>query len=81
MKNKKKNRIYAGIHNINNNINNININNINYDGKRISHGYNDLMDFDINMNENYNLTHNNFYAPNNMEFMNNNNDYLSDVYQ
>ena len=77
----KKNRIYAGIHNINNNINNININNINYDGKRISHGYNDLMDFDINMNENYNLTHNNFYAPNNMEFMNNNNDYLSEVYQ
>ena len=77
----KKNRIYAGIHNINNNINNININNINYDGKRISHGYNDLMDFDINMNENYNLTLNNFYAPNNMEFMNNNNDYLSEVYQ
>ena len=38
------------------------------------------MDFDINMNENYNLTHNNFYAPNNMEFMNNNNDYLSEVY-
>ena len=70
-----KNRIYAGIHNINNNINNININNINYDGKRLSNGFNNFIDLDMKMN--YHRTQNNFYNPNNL--LNNNDDY-NDIY-
>ena len=70
-----KNRIYAGIHNINNNINNININNINYDGKRISDGFNNFIDLDMKMN--YHRTQHNFYNPNNL--LNNNDDY-NDIY-
>ena len=67
----KNNRVYAGIHNINNNINNININNINYDGKRLSEGYDNLLDLDMRMN--YPRTQNNFYQPNNL--LNNDEDY------
>ena len=70
-----KNRVYPGIHNINNNINNININNINYDGKRLSDGFNNLIDFDMNMN--YHRTQNNFYQPNNLL---NNNVEFNDIY-
>jgi hypothetical protein len=70
-----KNRIYAGIHNINNNINNININNINYDGKRLSNGFNNFIDLDMKIN--YHRTQNNFYNPNNL--LNNNDDY-NDIY-
>ena len=66
-----KNRVYPGIHNINNNINNININNINYDGKRLSDGFNNLIDFDMDMN--YHRTQNNFYQPNNL--LNNNDEF------
>ena len=73
-----KNRFYQGIHNINNNINNININNINYDGKRLSDGFNsfnNLGDFDIKMN--YHRTQDNFYDPNNLL---NNNGLFNDFY-
>ena len=55
--------IYPGIHNINNNINNININNINYDGKALSNGFNNFMG--INKEMNY-QTSNNFYQPNDL---------------
>ena len=51
--------VYSGIHNINNNINNININNINYDSGR----FNNLIGLDMGMNYN---TQKNFYEPNNM---------------
>ena len=72
------NRIYSGIHNINNNINNININNINYDGKRLSDGFNDFNNFgDIDMNINYHRTQDNFYTPGNLL---NNNDIFNDFY-
>ena len=73
-----KNRVYAGIHNINNNINNININNINYDGKRLSDGFNDFNNLgDIDMNINYHRTQDNFYTPGNLL---NNNDIFNDFY-
>ena len=55
--------IYPGIHNINNNINNININNINYDGKALSNGFNNFMEMNKEMN--YQTT-NNFYKPNDL---------------
>ena len=55
--------IYPGIHNINNNINNININNINYDGKALSNGFNNFMG--VNKEMNYQTT-NNFYQPNDL---------------
>ena len=70
-----KNRVYTGIHNINNNINNININNINYDGKRLSDGFNNFIDLDMKMN--YHRTQNNFYNSNNL--LNTNDDY-NDIY-
>ena len=70
-----KNRVYTGIHNINNNINNININNINYDGKRLSEGFNNFIDLDMKMN--YHRTQNNFYNSNNL--LNINDDY-NDIY-
>ena len=74
-KNMKNNRVYAGIHNINNNINNININNINYDGKRLSQGFDNFVDLDMKMN--YHRTQDNFYEPNNLL---NNNDILNEFY-
>ena len=55
--------IYPGIHNINNNINNININNINYDGKALSNGFNNFMGMNKEMNY---QTANNFYQPNDL---------------
>ena len=70
-----KNRVYAGIHNINNNINNININNINYDGKKLAGGFNNLVDLDMKMN--YHRTQDNFFDPNNLL---NNNEILNDFY-
>ena len=69
------NRVYTGIHNINNNINNININNINYDGKRLSEGFNNFIDLDMKMN--YHRTQNNFYNSNNLL---NINDEYDDIY-
>ena len=51
--------VYSGIHNINNNINNININNINYDSGR----FNNLIGLDMGINYN---TQKNFYEPNNI---------------
>ena len=74
-KNMKNNRVYAGIHNINNNINNININNINYDGKRLSQEFDNFVDLDMKMN--YHRTQDNFYEPNNLL---NNNDILNEFY-
>ena len=72
------NRVYAGIHNINNNINNININNINYDGKRLSDGFNNFNNLgEIDMKMNYHRTQDNFYDPGNLL---NNNDIFSDFY-
>ena len=72
------NRVYSGIHNINNNINNININNINYDGKRLSEGFNDFNNLgELDMKMNYHRTQDNFYDPGNLL---NNNDIFSDYY-
>ena len=76
-----KNRVFTGIHNINNNINNININNINYDGKRMSdgfHNFNNLGDLGaLDMKMNYHRTQDNFYDPANLL---NNNDIFNDFY-
>ena len=55
--------IYPGIHNINNNINNININNINYDGKALSNGFNNFMGVNKEM---IFQTTNNFYQQNDL---------------
>jgi len=55
--------VYSGIHNINNNINNININNINYDSMGYSKGFNNLMGLDMGINF---RTQKNFYNPNNI---------------
>ena len=72
------NRVYAGIHNINNNINNININNINYDGKRLSDGFNNFNNLgELDMNMNYHRTQDNFYDPGNLF---NNKDLFNDFY-
>ena len=72
------NRVYAGIHNINNNINNININNINYDGKRLSDGFNNFNNLgELDMNMNYHRTQDNFYDPGNLL---NNKDLFNDFY-
>ena len=51
--------VYPGVHNINNNINNININ---YDTVRFPRGFNNFMDFDMGINY---QSQNNFYQPNN----------------
>ena len=55
--------VYTGIHNINNNINNININNINYDSMGYSNGFNNIMGLDMGLNF---QTQKNFYQPNNI---------------
>ena len=65
--------VYSGIHNINNNINNININNINYDSMGYSNGFKNMMGLDIGMNY---QTQKNFYNFNNI--LNNENENIFD---
>ena len=55
--------VYPGIHNINNNINNININNINYDVMRYPRGFNNLIALDMGINH---QSRKNFYQQNNI---------------
>ena len=55
--------IYTGIHNINNNINNININNINYDSMGYANKFNNIMGFDMGHNF---KTQKNFYQASNL---------------
>ena len=55
--------VYPGIHNINNNINNININNINYDSTGYNKDINKIMGLDFGINY---KTQKNFYQQNNI---------------